>query len=172
MPAINLDELLGAAGASLGDAQGRLLDGVPMAPTRMAMSEATLDMMVTVEGAKGKSLQVAAVNAALARAGSVTPEALSRVTMRFVAMADPASSLALPPDKPEDDPQPPPPPRKPLTRDEMRNEMLKLPDIVPLVRDGIDVRLDFTAIGKERTMVRALSDKGEVLAVRLLDGTL
>lgn len=180
MPAIDLDALLSAAGASLSDAQSKLLEGVPLAPTRMAMSEATLDMMVTVEGAKGSALQVAAVNSVLARAGTVTPEALSRVTMRFVAMAGTvdAAGAAQPPatggpsTRPEEPRPPVTGPRKPLTRADMQAEMLNLSDIAPLVQTGVDVQLDFTAIGADRTMVRALSNKGDVLAVRLLDGTL
>ncbi|MFZ4382742.1 MAG: hypothetical protein ACOYO0_12345 [Sandarakinorhabdus sp.] len=195
MPTINLDELLRAAGSSLGDAQSQLLGGMPLAPTRMAISEATVDMMVTVEGAKGSMLQVASVNAVQASAGSINPQALSRVTMRFVAMAEPAGinmAAAAPPAA-----QPPksdgptggstgpstrpgdirPPvtgfvPRKPLTRAQMQAEMHGLPDIAPLLAAGRDVKLDFTPIGTDRTMARAVSSTGDVLAVRLLDGTL
>jgi hypothetical protein len=172
MPAINLDALMRAAGASLGDAQVGLIGNAPHAPTRMAIAEATMDMMVTVEGTKGEALQVAAVNAALARTGTVNAEALSRVTMRFVAMSDPlgAAAPALTPT-----PTPPPsggtaPPRRPLTRAEMQTQMLKLPDVAPVLAAGKEVQLDFTVISADRTLVRALSDQGEILAVRLLDG--
>ncbi|WP_353216170.1 hypothetical protein [Sandarakinorhabdus sp.] len=199
MPTINLDELLRAAGSSLGDAQSQLLGGMPLAPTRMAISEATVDMMVTVEGAKGSVLQVAAVNAVQASAGSINPQALSRVTMRFVAMAETAGINMAPAAPPAAPPttQPPkadgptggstgpstrpgdirPPvtglvPRKPLTRGQMQAEMHGLPDIAPLLAAGRDVKLDFTPIGTDRTMARAVSSTGDVLAVRLLDGTL
>lgn len=177
MAPINLDALMRAAGASLGDAQVGLIGNAPQAPTRMAIAEATLDMMVTVEGTKGEALQVAAVNAALARTGTVNAEALSRVTMRFVAMSDPQGVAA--PAQPAASPTKPPsggtsptqpPPRRPLTRAEMQAEMLKLTDVSPLLAAGKEVRLDFTAISAERTLVRALSEQGEVVAVRLLDG--
>lgn len=88
MATVDLNALLHAAGASLGDAQGQLLTGVDAPPTVMAIAEATLDMKVTIDGTARGALQVVPVSAADARAGAINTGALSSVTMRFVAFGN------------------------------------------------------------------------------------
>jgi hypothetical protein len=64
MAMVDLNALLHAAGASLGDAQGQLLTGVDASPTVMAIAVATLDMKVTIDGTARSALQVVPVSAA------------------------------------------------------------------------------------------------------------
>lgn len=84
MADLSLDDLMRAAGSSLGLAQDGLLTGIAAAPTAMAIAEATLEMKVTIDAVKGEALQVSPVSGADARAGAINTAALSSVTMRFV----------------------------------------------------------------------------------------
>ncbi|MGI4879960.1 MAG: hypothetical protein ACRYG4_21000 [Janthinobacterium lividum] len=171
MAAVDLNALLQAAGASLGDAQGQLLTGVNAPPTMMAIAEATLDMKVTIDGAARGALQVVPVSAADARTGAINVGALSSVSMRFVAFGnDVPGQIASAPAAPAGDP----PVRTPgtgtaaLTRDAALRAFQARPDIARRIAAG--ERLKFDAIqagvaGDAAWIVTARAASGAPIAV-------
>lgn len=175
MSDLNLEELMRAAGASLGDAQGRLLTGVDAPPTTMAIAEATLDMKVTIDGAKGGSLQVAPVSAADARNAAINPAALSSVTMRFVAFGNDLPSQTATPRNPAptggatpgDSPTAPPPTRRPIDRGAAELALRARPDIAARLNAGEDIKFASVAVGGDddkRFIVTARAATGGSIA--------
>jgi hypothetical protein len=111
--------------------------------------------------------------------------------MRFVALADRVMSDIAVPDAPatghspqgpagptvERPPKDIPPvvaqpagPKKPLTRADMQAFMRDLPDVSALLREGVDVRLDYTTLASGQTLARAVGPDGKTITARVLGG--
>lgn len=148
MADLSLEELLRAAGASLGDAQGGLLTGIDAAPTTMAIAEATLEMKLTIDSIKGGVLQVAPVTGADARTGAINTAALSSVTMRFVPFGnDVGGQIATPKSGPAAPATPgasvpPRTTRTPVTRDDAETLLRERPDIAKRIAAGEPIRFE------------------------------
>jgi hypothetical protein len=93
---LSLNDLMQAAGASLGDAQTKLTEGIAQPPTKMALSDATLELKVAVDGVQGGALRITPVSPDDARSGAINVGALSTVTMRFVAFSADAVPVPAP----------------------------------------------------------------------------
>lgn len=171
MASMGLEELLRAAGNSLGDAQGQLLTNVDAPPTTMAIAEATLEMKLTVDSARAGALQVAPISAADARAGTINSAALSSVTMRFVAFgSDAPGQVGVSGSGGATEPtRDPPKPKTPLTRDQALAALRERADVDRLVKAGNPPRIDVVrveaATGGATWVARARNAQGRVVAV-------
>lgn len=173
MASIGFDELLRAAGNSLGDAQAGLMAQVEAPPTTMAIAEAKLEMKLTVDNARAGALQVAPVSAADARAGAINPAALSSVTMRFVAFGNDVPGhvggsgvdASTVPDR-----QPPATgPKGSLTRDQALKALRERADVSRLIQAGNPPRIDAVRVesadGSATWIARARDGQGRIVAV-------
>ena len=82
---LRVEDLVAAAGDSLGAAQGSITGGTTT-PAVMALADTTLELKVSV-ASDGEALRVQPVDAKGARTGALSVGALSTVTVRFVPVA-------------------------------------------------------------------------------------
>jgi hypothetical protein len=89
-----LSGFLAAAGRSLGEAQNELLKGAPDAEgataggaPAVAISDVEIEVKATI-GNNGEQLELQPVSSKDARGGTIDPNALSSLRVRFVALPD------------------------------------------------------------------------------------
>ena len=81
------DDFLQAAGQSLGEAQAALVGSGADVPTRMAISEAQLEVKAALDTTEG-GLAIEPIGVEALRSGNIDAALVSTVTLHFVPFAD------------------------------------------------------------------------------------
>lgn len=150
-----LGQFLQAAGRSLGDAQGGLVDGAAL-PTNVAISEVDLEVKTAFTRSSDGALLLQTISASDMREGDIAPELVSTVRARLVTIADDTAAAGQPQRSATD----------------VEAEVRDRPDVTRLadILGRVDVQAVFVAEAR-RWLVRAEDDQGRILREVILPDT-